>query len=99
MTSIVAEINRDSINLADDMHDHIKVIGMDMQHDISTTIYNIAVWYLPEIAGRNHSWMCLFNGESVGIINGNCAKVTMLCKELKILSENKLYFKYHAAID
>ena len=97
MSNIQVEITRDSVCMADDLHDNTKTLHLELHLDSSTTIYDIAKGYLPTVAGRGHSWSCFLNGEMVAVVDGNCIKITTLINEPNFASGSKLYFKYHAA--
>ena len=98
MSNIQVRITRDSVCIADDMQDHKKTLKIALQNDVSTTIYNIAKEYLPNVAGQGHSWSCFINGENVALIDGNCIEITSITNAPNLSDESEIHFKYHSAV-
>jgi hypothetical protein len=90
-------LTRDSVCMADDMEDHTEITNVDPRRDPHEAIMSIAKKYLPNIMGYGHTWDCILDEMIIGIIHGNCAKVTLMNNPLSFSNCGELHFKYHSS--
>ena len=72
------KLTRDFVCMGDDVEDHTQTLNIAPSLDTLAMVYDIAKRYLPTVAGRGHSWDCIFNGKKIAIIQGNCRKIRSL---------------------